>query len=193
MAVDVPGANKVMALGERAKGKAEPGGGVPDPPRLALRRAREADPRGPDRPARLGRRSTTSRRPSTGPTGPTPRPAERRLRNWVHDKALSGDIIVEQNIHIIDVTNWLLKGHPVKAVGLGRPRRPHGPGRLLQPLQLRLHLPERRPRRLRLHAVRQGGVGRGHAVLRHEGLRRGPLRRAGAHLGRRPTGSIPGL
>ena len=32
---------------------------------------------------------------------------------------LSGDIIVEQNIHIIDVTNWLLKGHPVKAVGSG--------------------------------------------------------------------------
>ena len=49
--------------------------------------------------------------------GPTRRPVERRLRNWVHDIALSGDIIVEQNIHIIDVTNWLLKAHPVKAVG----------------------------------------------------------------------------
>jgi predicted dehydrogenase len=53
------------------------------------------------------------------PDWPNATPAERRLRNWVHDIALSGDIIVEQNVHIIDVTNWLLKGHPVKAVGFG--------------------------------------------------------------------------
>jgi myo-inositol 2-dehydrogenase/D-chiro-inositol 1-dehydrogenase len=42
---------------------------------------------------------------------------EARVRNWVFDKALSGDILVEQNIHIIDVVNWALKSHPVKAVG----------------------------------------------------------------------------
>ena len=42
---------------------------------------------------------------------------ERRLRNWIHEKTLSGDIIVEQNIHIIDVTNWLLNGRPLKAYG----------------------------------------------------------------------------
>jgi predicted dehydrogenase len=46
-------------------------------------------------------------------------PAEMRLRNWVFDKALSGDIIVEQNIHVIDVANWYLKGHPVHAAGAG--------------------------------------------------------------------------
>jgi myo-inositol 2-dehydrogenase/D-chiro-inositol 1-dehydrogenase len=53
------------------------------------------------------------------PEWPDATPAERRLRNWVHDIALSGDIIVEQNVHIIDVTNWLLQGHPVKVVGFG--------------------------------------------------------------------------
>ena len=42
-----------------------------------------------------------------------------RLRNWVFDKALSGDIIVEQNIHVIDVANWYLQAHPVKAQGTG--------------------------------------------------------------------------
>ena len=42
-----------------------------------------------------------------------------RLRNWVFDKALSGDIIVEQNVHVLDVANWVLKGHPVKAIGTG--------------------------------------------------------------------------
>ncbi|MBI4560327.1 MAG: Gfo/Idh/MocA family oxidoreductase [Candidatus Hydrogenedentes bacterium] len=44
---------------------------------------------------------------------------EARLRNWVFDKALSGDIIVEQNIHVLDVANWFLGGHPVKAHGYG--------------------------------------------------------------------------
>jgi predicted dehydrogenase len=42
-----------------------------------------------------------------------------RLRNWVFDKALSGDIIVEQNIHVIDVANWIVNAHPVEAWGTG--------------------------------------------------------------------------
>lgn len=42
-----------------------------------------------------------------------------RLRNWVFDKRLSGDIIVEQNIHVIDVANWYLNGPPVAATGTG--------------------------------------------------------------------------
>jgi predicted dehydrogenase len=45
--------------------------------------------------------------------------ATARLRNWVFDKALSGDIIVEQNIHVIDVANWYLQAHPLKAHGTG--------------------------------------------------------------------------
>src|SRR3984885_8923860 len=40
---------------------------------------------------------------------------ELRLRNWLWDRALSGDILVEQNIHIIDLCNWMLNAHPVKA------------------------------------------------------------------------------
>ncbi|MCG3161553.1 MAG: Inositol 2-dehydrogenase/D-chiro-inositol 3-dehydrogenase [Acidobacteria bacterium] len=42
---------------------------------------------------------------------------EARIRNWVFDRALSGDILVEQNIHIIDIVNWAMKSHPVKAAG----------------------------------------------------------------------------
>lgn len=44
---------------------------------------------------------------------------ERRIRNWVHYRILSGDIIVEQNIHVIDMCNWILQGHPVKAAASG--------------------------------------------------------------------------
>ncbi len=44
---------------------------------------------------------------------------EYRLRNWLWDRALSGDILVEQNIHIIDLCNWVLGSHPLKAVARG--------------------------------------------------------------------------
>lgn len=42
---------------------------------------------------------------------------EARIRNWVFDRALSGDIITEQNIHILDIVNWAMKSHPIKATG----------------------------------------------------------------------------
>ena len=45
--------------------------------------------------------------------------AEARLRNWVFDKVYSGDIIVEQNIHVLDVANWYLNSRPAKASGTG--------------------------------------------------------------------------
>lgn len=44
---------------------------------------------------------------------------EYRLRNWLWDRVLSGDILVEQNIHIIDLCNWMLGGHPVRATATG--------------------------------------------------------------------------
>jgi myo-inositol 2-dehydrogenase/D-chiro-inositol 1-dehydrogenase len=44
---------------------------------------------------------------------------EVRLRNWLWDRTLSGDILVEQNIHVIDICNWILQAHPVKAVATG--------------------------------------------------------------------------
>jgi len=37
---------------------------------------------------------------------------EARLRNWVFDQMLSGDIIVEQNIHTLDVMSWTMKDTP---------------------------------------------------------------------------------
>jgi myo-inositol 2-dehydrogenase / D-chiro-inositol 1-dehydrogenase len=44
---------------------------------------------------------------------------EARLRNWVFDKVLSGDIMVEQNIHVLDMGNWFLNARPLKATGTG--------------------------------------------------------------------------
>ena len=56
---------------------------------------------------------------STEKTHPGAGADEYRLRNWLWDRALSGDILVEQNIHIIDLCNWLLGAHPQKAHATG--------------------------------------------------------------------------
>lgn len=52
-----------------------------------------------------------------------PRPewsgAEWQIRNWLYFTWLSGDHIVEQHVHNIDVANWVIGAHPVKAVGTG--------------------------------------------------------------------------
>jgi len=45
--------------------------------------------------------------------------SEERVRNWLFYKELSGDIIVEQNCHNIDVVNWFTGTHPVSATGYG--------------------------------------------------------------------------
>jgi predicted dehydrogenase len=58
-------------------------------------------------------------RPSKDRGTPGMDPGQRRMANFYMDKVLGGDIIVEQNIHVIDVANWLLDGHPVKAYGSG--------------------------------------------------------------------------
>ena len=49
---------------------------------------------------------------------------EGRLRNWVFDIPLSGDILVEQNIHSLDVMSWIMKTPPKSVSGLcGRKSR----------------------------------------------------------------------
>jgi len=55
----------------------------------------------------------------TLPDYPQASAAELRLRHWVRDRVLSGGVIVEQNIHVIDVCNWVLQSHPVRAMGTG--------------------------------------------------------------------------
>ena len=53
--------------------------------------------------------------------------AENRLRAWGLDNVLSGDIITEQNIHTLDVMNWIMGVPPLWAAGTGaRKVRPVG-------------------------------------------------------------------
>ena len=142
VAVDVPGALRVMETGKRAEGKLslDVGFQIRDcPPFVELvRRIHNGA---------LGDIVCGEAHYLTGyidrPPWPNASPAERRLRNWVYDRALSGDIIVEQNIHVIDICNWILKGHPLKATATGgRQGRPASDGDAFGNYNVLFHYPE---------------------------------------------------
>ncbi|HXJ04346.1 MAG TPA: Gfo/Idh/MocA family oxidoreductase [Candidatus Acidoferrum sp.] len=124
VAVDVPGAKKVLEIGKRAEGKLslDVGFQIRDcPPFVELVKRIHGGALGNIVCGEAHYLSGYLDRPKWEKASPT----ERRLRNWVYDRVLSGDIIVEQNIHVIDICNWILKAHPLKCSGtggrLGRP------------------------------------------------------------------------
>ena len=52
---------------------------------------------------------------------------EQRIRHWGAFRETSGDFIVEQDCHGLDVLNWFAQAHPVKATGAGgRKKRAYG-------------------------------------------------------------------
>jgi myo-inositol 2-dehydrogenase / D-chiro-inositol 1-dehydrogenase len=42
-----------------------------------------------------------------------------QMRNWYHFVWVCGDHIVEQHVHNLDVINWIMNAHPVRAHGMG--------------------------------------------------------------------------
>jgi predicted dehydrogenase len=58
----------------------------------------------------------------------SPYPAEQQMiRHWGAWKQYSGDIIVEQDCHGVDVLNWWVQAHPIAATGQGgRRKRAYG-------------------------------------------------------------------
>lgn len=44
---------------------------------------------------------------------------EWQLRNWLYFTWLSGDHIVEQHVHNLDVINWAMQAHPTRCRGMG--------------------------------------------------------------------------
>ena len=58
---------------------------------------------------------------------PPPTTPEEQMRNWYNVLPLSGDFIVEQSIHSLDVATWILDADPIKAIGAGGQKlRPKG-------------------------------------------------------------------
>ncbi len=142
VAVDVPGALKVIEIGKRAEGKLslDVGFQIRDCPPFVEMVRRIHD-------GAIGKIVCGEAHYLTGyidrPAWPNASPAEHRLRNWVYDRVLSGDIIVEQNIHVIDICNWILKAHPLKASATGgRQGRPAADGDAYGNYNVLFHYPD---------------------------------------------------
>ncbi len=187
VAVDVPGAKKVIALGEKAKGKVSLAVGFQirhATPYVELAKRVHEGQIGVPVCGQIHYFASALNRPDW-PNATAP---ERRLRNWVWDKMLSGDIIVEQDIHIIDVTNWMLKGHPVKAVGSGGRAGRTDTGDASSHFNCVFTYPNDVAVTFGATQFGTAAWGVGMQVLRHEGVRRSAVRPAGAHLGRDEVG-----
>jgi predicted dehydrogenase len=48
-------------------------------------------------------------------------------RNWNYFTWIGGDHIVEQHVHNLDIMNWVLGAHPIKAIGMGGRSQRTGP------------------------------------------------------------------
>ncbi|MCL5744742.1 MAG: Gfo/Idh/MocA family oxidoreductase, partial [Acidobacteria bacterium] len=118
MAVDVAGCKSILASGEKAKGKISFLVDFQTRARPVFQEAAARVQRG-----ELGRVVMGHVYYHTGrlrrQDKPGMSPGEARLRNWVFDKVLSGDVIVEQHIHVLDMANFYLNAHPLKAYGTG--------------------------------------------------------------------------
>ncbi len=118
VAIDVPGAKRVMATGKTAQGRLSLAVGFQirkAPPYVELIRRIHGGALG-----KIGCGLAYYYCPKISRPGwPDASADVRRLRDWVWDRRLSGDIIVEQNIHVIDICNWALQAHPVRAAGAG--------------------------------------------------------------------------
>jgi len=115
VAIDVPGTRRVLEIGKKAEGKVSLDVGFQirmAPPYIELMRRIHGGALG-----EIASGAINYNCPAIDPNFPNLTGTLGRLRNWLQDRVLSGDIIVEQNIHVIDICNWALQSHPVKAVG----------------------------------------------------------------------------
>lgn len=114
VSVDAAGARRVREAGRRAQGALTVLVGFQSRSRQDLSEGISLVARGAIGPIVAGRAHYNA-----GPMGPKDiaglSSVEQRLRNWVWDRVLSGDIMVEQNVHVLDVCNWVLDAHPVRA------------------------------------------------------------------------------
>jgi myo-inositol 2-dehydrogenase / D-chiro-inositol 1-dehydrogenase len=118
VAVDVPGARRVIRAGEKASGKLSLAVGFQIRHATPFVELAKRMHQGAIGTAVCGLTYYYAGAIAR-PDWPGVSPATRRLRNWVHDRVLSGDIIVEQNIHTLDVASWIMNQAPLAAYGLG--------------------------------------------------------------------------
>ena len=116
VAVDVPGCKNIIETGRKARGRLS--AWIDFQTRMrplyqeAVRRVQRGDIGAP-----VVAGVAYHNVPQIFRSNPADTPLQRRLRNWNLDRALTGEIIVEQDIHMIDVADWFLGAHPLEAAG----------------------------------------------------------------------------
>jgi predicted dehydrogenase len=70
--------------------------------------------------------------------------SEEKVLNWLFYKERSGDILVEQNCHNIDVVNWFTGVHPVSVNGYGARAIRNDIGDIMDSLSVSFKLPDGR-------------------------------------------------
>jgi predicted dehydrogenase len=119
VATDVPGCNSILASGEKAKGKLSYLVDFQTRVRPVFQEAAQRMHDGRIGDPVFGHVYYHAGAVPVKPPGAALTAEEAAVQQWLHSRKLSGDIIVEQNIHVIDVANWYLKGHPQRATGTG--------------------------------------------------------------------------
>jgi myo-inositol 2-dehydrogenase / D-chiro-inositol 1-dehydrogenase len=118
VAVDAAGAQRVRACGKKGEGRLTLCVGFQSRSRADLVEAVSRTRQGA-----VGRLACGSAYYNAGLMEPKDKPGmserEKRMRNWVFDQVLSGDIIVEQNVHVLDICNWVVGTHPLQAFATG--------------------------------------------------------------------------
>lgn len=120
-AADVAGCKRIMQMADAADRKLNISFGFQRRYAELYLKAKRLVDSGAIGPIHMGfARFIKSVRPAPGQSR-TVRPVSEmdKIKQWVQWQDLSGDLIVENNVHSIDVLNWFLGGRPVSAVGSG--------------------------------------------------------------------------
>jgi len=128
VAVDPPGARKIMDVGKLAKEKGlAVVAGTQRRHQLKYLQTKYAINQGVIGPIRGGSVSWCGGALWYKERNPGEDDASYMVRNWVSFAEMSGDHIVEQHVHNLDVANWFIGQTPTNAIGFGgRQRRKTG-------------------------------------------------------------------
>jgi myo-inositol 2-dehydrogenase / D-chiro-inositol 1-dehydrogenase len=119
VAVDVPGCRSILETGKLAQGKRSFLVDFQTRSQPVFQEAAARVHRGDIGAPVFAQVFYYAGRPAADKSKPGMDPGQARMVNFYMDRVLGGDIIVEQNIHVIDVANWFLASHPISAYGAG--------------------------------------------------------------------------
>ncbi|MBY0505661.1 MAG: Gfo/Idh/MocA family oxidoreductase [Bryobacteraceae bacterium] len=117
--VDVAGCKRIMALADSADRKLNITFGFQRRYAELYRKGKQLADSGAIGAIRLGHAKFIKSEGQRAQPTPKPRTAREKAEQWGAWKELSGDLIVENNIHSIDVLNWFLGARPISAIGAG--------------------------------------------------------------------------